>query len=270
MGEAKRKRATGPTPDLELLKWQVKDIGFDRRTGLITKLAGMTIPPDVQHDVTKFFGKWNALVLEQEGTPDPRDNTRRRAAFHEAGHCVVGAALGTSVARTAVGMSPQGEWFGRTFYDKDTYPGGITPDTPLEKDWAMTACLIAGFIGEDPAGTRISSSIDEKVVFTLLTGDIMVKLGLPGPVNVIESAGLDEVWSILADHRDAHTAVADALMARSELDREQLDDIMKGVHDPARERAKRFVARLQSSAVLTRRADKTAARAESEVDAATG
>jgi hypothetical protein len=187
-----------------------------------------------------------ALAPEREG--------RRRTAFHEAGHCVVGAAFGVAAERAKVKENEFGDWIGRTLWvEEDPEWREMSPFTTPEYDWRLAAITIAGFIAETfSVDYQAGSSIDEQVLFVLFTDVITDKLKLTLEINPAFVDGMPEVAAILGDHRQALDAIAEALMVEPELGRDRLDPLLAGVFDPSRDRAAEFIARFRAGPSQTR------------------
>jgi hypothetical protein len=248
MGEAKRKRAAGFDPFMSLCDVEWED--FRVHDGRITRIAGYNIPPEAQRGVTKLFtdllvsahAAGEALAPEREG--------RRRTAFHEAGHCVVGAAFGVAAERAQVTENEFGDWIGRTLWVEDNAEWReMSPFTTPEYDWRLAAITIAGIAAETVSvGFQAGSSIDERLVFILLTDAITTKLKLKLEINAAFVDGMPEVAAILRDHHQALDSIAEALMVEPELGRDRLDPLLAGVFDPGRDYAAEFIARLRAEA----------------------
>ena len=246
MGEAKRKRVAGFDPLMSLCDVEWED--FRVHDGRITKIVGYDIPPEAQRGVTKLFT--DLLVSAHaagEGLAPEREG-RRRTAFHEAGHCVVGAAFGVAAERAQVTENEFGDWTGRTLWVEDNPEWReMSLFTTPEYDWRLAAITIAGIAAETVSvGFQAGSSIDEQIVFILFTDVITTKLKLKRETNAAFVDGMPEVMAILGDHRQALDAIGEALMVEPELGRDCLDQMLIGVFDPRRDHAAEFIARLHA------------------------
>ena len=246
MGEAKRKRVAGVDPLMSLCDVEWED--FRVHDGRITRIVGYNIPPKAQRDVTKFF---TDLVVSAHAAGEDRSSeheTRRRAAFHEAGHCVVGAAFGIAAECVQVREHEFYGSSGRTLWARDNPKWReMSLFTTPEYDWRLAAITIAGIAAETVSvGFQAGSSIDEHLVFILFTDVITTKLKLKREINPAFVDGMPEVMALLRDHRQALDAIAEALMVEPELGRDRLDPLLAGVFDPGRDYAAEFIARLRA------------------------
>ena len=240
MGEARRKRATAQIVVME-------SQGFRFHGKFITKIAGYDIPPESQRHVTDLFYGHIGFARSLGEALGPEHETRRRAAFHEAGHTVVAAAFGFVPTKAYVTQNNHGAWIGRALFDeKRAPPRETSPCTSPENDWRLAANVIAGFIAETMmVGPRASSSIDEQIIFSVVTAALTAKLELKLEINTAFVDGTTEVMAILRERRPALHAIGEALMAEPELGRDRLDPLLAGVFDPGRDRAAEFIARLR-------------------------
>jgi hypothetical protein len=246
MGETKRKRVAGFDPFMSLCDVEWED--FRVHDGRITRIAGYNIAPKAQRDVTKFF---TDLLVSAHAAGEDRSSEheeRRRAAFHEAGHCVVGAAFGIVADHVQVAEHEFGGWSGRTLWAGDDPEWReMSLFTTPEYDWRLAAITIAGIAAETVSvGFQAGSSIDEQIVFILFTDVITTKLKLKRETNAAFVDGMPEVMAILGDHRQALDAIGEALMVEPELGRDCLDQMLIGVFDPRRDHAAEFIARLHA------------------------
>lgn len=106
--------------------------------------------------------------------------TREQAAAHEAGHCVVGAALGDTIVEARIWRDTSLHWLGsnhregRLPADFQYYPRERPEDARL-----AILNLLAGFAGEIVAGhDHPSSSLDERVRADACIGQIAPLFGL--------------------------------------------------------------------------------------------
>ena len=240
MGEARRRRASGQIVVME-------SQGFRFHGGLITKIAGFGIPLESQRHVTDLFYERIAFARSLGEALGPEHETRRRAAFHEAGHAVA-AAFGFVPTKAYVTQNNHGAWIGRALFDeKRAPPCETSPCTSPENDWRLAANVIAGFIAETMmVGPRASSSIDEQIIFSVVTGALTAKLELKLEINTAFVDGTTEVMAILRERRQVLDAVGEALTVEPELGRDRLDPLLAGVFDPGRDRAAEFIARLRA------------------------
>ena len=239
MGEAKRKRAA-VIRDVDWGDFRVHD-------GRITRIAGHDVPPTAQRGVTKLF---TDLLVSSHAAGEslaPEREGRRRLAFHEAGHCVVGAAFGVAAERAQVTENEFGDWIGCTLWAGDNPEWReISPFTTPEYDWRLAAITIAGIAAETVSvDFQAGSSIDEWLVFMLFADVITTKLQLERETAAAFVDGMPEVMAILRDHRQALDAIAEALMVEPDLGRDRLDPLLAGVFDPGRDHAAEFIARLR-------------------------
>jgi hypothetical protein len=240
MVEAKRKRAAW-IRDVDWGDFRVHD-------GRITRIAGHNIPPKAQRGVTKLFTDLLVSCHAAGESLAPEREGRRRFAFHEAGHCVVGAAFGVAAERAQVTENEFGDWIGCTLWAGDNPEWReISPFTTPEYDWRLAAITIAGIAAETVSvDFQAGSSIDEQIVFILFTDVITTKLKLKRETNAAFVDGMPEVMAILRDHRQALDAIGEALMVESELGRDCLGQMLLGVFDPRRDHAAEFIARLRA------------------------
>ena len=246
MGEAKRKRVAGFDPFMSLRDVEWED--FRVHDGRITRIAGYNIPPKAQRDVTKLFTDQLASAHAAGEDRSSEHETRQRVAFHEAGHCVVGAAFGVAAERAQVTENEFGDWIGCTLWAGDNPEWReMSLFTTPEYDWRLAAITIAGIAAETVSiGVQAGSSIDEQIAFILFTDVITTKLKLKRETNAAFVDGMPEVMAILRDHRQALDAIAEALMVEPELGRDRLDPLLAGVFDPGWDRAAEFIARLRA------------------------
>jgi hypothetical protein len=246
MGEAKRKRVAGFDPLMSLCDVEWED--FRVHDGRITRVAGYNIPPKAQRDVTKFF---TDLLVSAHAAGEDRSSEheeRRRAAFHEAGHCVVGSAFGIAAERAQVTENEFGDWGGRTLWVEDNPEWReMSLFTTPEYDWRLAAITIAGIAAETVSvGFQAGASIDEWLAFILFTDVITTKLKLKRETNAAFVDGMPEVMAILRERRQVLDTIGEALMVEPELGRARLDQMLIGVFDPQRDHAAEFIARLHA------------------------
>ena len=95
-------------------------------------------------------------------------------------------------------------------------------------------------------GLRASSSIDEQLVFNVLTGTLTAKLQLSTKLNAAFIDGMSEVWGLLKENRKSLQAIGDALMGETTLDRDHPDPLLTCIFEPDRDRATAFIAKLRA------------------------
>jgi hypothetical protein len=129
------------------------------------------------------------------GGPRAFEMTKSSAAWHEAGHAVVGATFG--VVPTSVRIwGNEGDWEGHA---AGTLPGWITANSPVEKDRAHAVVTLSGVMAEslfDP-DYRIGSSLFEQAQARSVAELITAKTGTQ----------LDSIWQAICDDAEARLVV---------------------------------------------------------------
>jgi hypothetical protein len=140
---------------------------------------------------------------------------KEAAAFHEAGHAIVGTHEGSRIrsvkieSRSTPGMGMQ---WGGFCLNAEGWTSG--PDTTAESDLSRARYLIAGLVAETLTKTdRPGSSIEERGLATILVNNATVKLRGETPFPTLAEADAhgcsaerqayftrlgDEVWNVVA------------------------------------------------------------------------
>jgi hypothetical protein len=237
MGNAKRRRIRRPAAVTGEESLHISD-------GVVTRIAGFEILPRTQRQATDCFHRRLASVRAHDGL-DPKNKTRERVAYHQAGRCVVGTALGFVVTRVGVGQHETGGWIGCLSFDEDyAPPDNATRATSPENDWRFAAVIIAGLTAEILCThATLSSSVEQQTLFELLAGGITAKLNLES--NAPMADGWREVGNILVEHQGVLRAIARQLLTEPAIERDEIGLLLAGVFDPERDRAEEFIAKLR-------------------------
>ncbi len=155
---------------------------------------------------------------------------RKELAYHEAGHIVVGHALGLEVGE--VTMVSDGRNAGRAGLPVDygrVYAGDV------EYVEAQHACYVAGAVAEElltgeqvefvPGGEYHSDWQGASVCVVELAGR---DLDLQGEIGDL---AFGRARRILEENWEAVAGLATALMASGKLERQQVEELLKGVED---------------------------------------
>jgi hypothetical protein len=169
------------------------------------------------------------FVLAAQG-PAAFECSKRSAAVHEAGHCIITKALGQPVTRTKIERRNVGErvvWLGETLGPP---AWECTPETDPRDDFREGISLIAGFIAEvvfDGDNLRFGSSLNEIAVTNAIAHNIAVKLKAdPSDVmrQIMAAAG-----DTLLRNADAVRAIAERLERKRTIDGPRLAKMLAGV-----------------------------------------
>jgi cell division protease FtsH len=190
------------------------------------------------------------------------DKEKKNTAYHEAGHCIVGEEVPEHDPTYKVSIMPRGRALGVTMFlpEHDQYSAS------LEKLESQICALYGGRIAEELiSGTRgVTTGAQNDIErATELARNIVTRWGLSeklGPLNYAEKEGMfqnksvspateriieEEIRSIidrcyqratdiLKENISILHAMAEALLKYETIDKDQIDDLMKGkpVRDP--------------------------------------
>jgi hypothetical protein len=161
------------------------------------------------------------------------ENTQRTTALHEAGHCVIGTAIGRTITRTKIkrawsSFTRNKSWTGRTYDGVSDLTG---PDTSVASDFNFARFVIAGLMAEitfNGADFRVGSSLDEVVQFQLAINNIAVKMN-QDDAQTVALEQLRWVTETLQANKAIVLEIADLLMRRGTLRGAVLEKILRGV-----------------------------------------
>jgi hypothetical protein len=147
----------------------------------------------IQHTLPRTFRDMPLAVLaaiqHYINTNGDDPCTREQAAAHEAGHCVVGSALGDTMVEARIWRDSSQHWLGSSRRES-----GLPADFqyyPLERpEDARLAILnlLAGFVGEIVAGhDHPSSSLDERILAEAAVMQIAPRFGLTAQQMFMQS-----------------------------------------------------------------------------------
>lgn len=176
-------------------------------------------------------------ALEQRSLEQiARNQTRRTAAAHEAGHAILYASYGDSFKYVKVFQRIEPYigiqmWGGETMPDKFSGPCELNPSTNQREYLFRARSLIAGLGGETLMGVdTIGSSLDELVMSQVLA---QLLAGLCGEASG-ELIWRNDVWNvtlaIIKANAEPHARVMDALIREKRIDAVRLKILLRDVH----------------------------------------
>jgi hypothetical protein len=173
-----------------------------------------------------------ALALAMEGQrafEDPKTS----AAFHEAGHCVIGALDGDPPTKASIWSEQllgQPHWTGKT---EGFSPWRVDDTTPAQYDLKQARAQLAGAASEllfDYPNYRAASSVDEKVIAVGIVQTAACKLKCD-PQQLFEktlNAVIRDLWA----NKEIVREIADVLLREGKIEPQPLSRILRAVRRP--------------------------------------
>lgn len=170
-------------------------------------------------DTERMFREVASLV-KRHGYP-PTD--RRTAASHEAGHVVVGLAMGGTFDTSVVRVDDYGRYVG---YSRVVLPGAPWPTLTLENCAQLLPGLLAGIEAERLTGRFHPASSIEEVYLALMHARLVVGQGAANEM-VIHAQSV--AYACLMECRPQFDAIATSLERHGRLTRPEARQIGKRI-----------------------------------------
>jgi hypothetical protein len=226
MGEAKRRRTATQRFAQVRAPFSMKH----DENGCLTHICGFELhDKELRRSINESMAKSLVEAFEVQG-PSFADCPLEHAAYHEAGHCVVAAAMGRPYEEVMIALVGR-DWLGLS---KGGASFHLSPGTTPENDLEIVAIIIAGFVSETVSvrDMRLASSLDERVLFDVVCNGIAAKLGIQGAV--LNYAVHVAMGRFFEQWKDVLNAIALALIQKKLLKRDELYELLAPVtREPA-------------------------------------